>query len=119
MPLRHEKKPEQDAVQDTNNGRYYDSTVTVIPAANIYYEDSFLTYEKIKNLIASVTANTSGTIPGSLFIDGKGVNGVTLTDYQNQGPNNEVYLLDGQGISLITCATTSPRKATGCSIPES
>ena len=32
------------AAKDTTNGRYYYSTVTVIPATSIYYEDGFVIY---------------------------------------------------------------------------
>jgi hypothetical protein len=46
-------------------------------------------------------------IPGVVFIDGKDAT-VSYKDYENPGPNNELYLAKGQGISFKLTATTVP-----------
>ena len=46
-------------------------------------------------------------IPGVVFIDGKDAT-VSFTDYENPGPNNELYLAKGQGISFKLTATAIP-----------
>jgi hypothetical protein len=46
-------------------------------------------------------------IPGVIFIDGKDAT-VSYKDYENPGPNNELYLAKGQGISFKLTATAIP-----------
>ena len=48
-----------------------------------------------------------GTLPGVVFIDGKDAT-VSVKDYENPGPNNELYLAKGQGISFKLTATAIP-----------
>lgn len=47
------------------------------------------------------------TLPGVVFIDGKDAT-VNISDYENPGPNNELYLAKGQGISFTLTATAIP-----------
>lgn len=47
------------------------------------------------------------TLPGVVFIDGKDAT-VSIKDYENPGPNNELYLAKGQGISFKLTATAIP-----------
>ena len=47
------------------------------------------------------------TLPGVVFIDGKDAT-VSFEDYENPGPNNELYLAKGQGISFKLTATVIP-----------
>ena len=47
------------------------------------------------------------TIPGVVFIDGKNATN-SFDDYDNPGPNNELYLAKGQGISFKLTANAIP-----------
>ena len=47
------------------------------------------------------------TLPGVVFIDGKDAT-VSFADYENPGPNNELYLAKGQGIAFKLTASTVP-----------
>ncbi len=66
------------------------------------------TYTTIRDLVVGQENFTAGStdITGTVFIDGKGVNDVSITDYANQGPNNELYLKNGQGIAFKLISTT-------------
>ena len=49
-------------------------------------------YIKLRDTLAKSTIGTT------LFIDGK--EDATIAEYANYGPNNEVYLMDGQAITF-------------------
>ncbi len=64
-------------------------------------------YGTIKDLLLTQENFTAGsTVTGVVFMDGKGQTGVTVTDYANQGPNNEVYLKEGNGIAFKLVSKT-------------
>lgn len=52
-------------------------------------------YIKLRDTLAKSTIGTTGT---TLFIDGK--DSATIAEYANYGPNNEVYLMNGQAITF-------------------
>lgn len=59
-------------------------------------------YKKIRDILVETDAfnNGSDEVTGAVFIDGKGGTDVSMADYANQGPNNEVYLEETQGIAF-------------------
>lgn len=65
-------------------------------------------YVRIKQVILDSKALETDGATGAVFIDGKGANGVTATDYANQGPNHEAYLANGQAIAFQLIASAKP-----------
>lgn len=65
-------------------------------------------YVRIKQVILDSKALETDGATGAVFIDGKGANGVTATDYANQGPNHEAYLANGQAIAFQMIASAKP-----------
>ena len=65
-------------------------------------------YVRIKQVILDSKALETDGATGAVFIDGKGANGVTATDYANQGPNHEAYLAEGQAIAFQLIASAKP-----------
>lgn len=65
-------------------------------------------YVRIKQVILGSKALETDGATGAVFIDGKGANGVTATDYANQGPNHEAYLANGQAIAFQLIASAKP-----------
>lgn len=65
-------------------------------------------YVRIKQVILDSKALETDGATGAVFIDGKGANGVTATDYKNQGPNHEAYLADKQAIAFQLIANAKP-----------
>ena len=53
----------------------------------------------VKKLLVAPDGDFTDSVNGSVFVDGKD-NGVTLEEYKNQGPNNETYLENGNGIAF-------------------
>lgn len=101
------KMPSEDvfmyAAKDKNSGRYYYSTVTVIPATSIYYEDSFLTYKvfdfETDAEVTSFTGNKSNnkwTAPVTPS-DGQGQDrpGADVNDALGNLDADNVYGYDG------------------------
>ena len=69
---------------------------TGIPATNLDYMKDKEGYPQFIKLRDAVKAGITGA--GALFIDG--AENATITEYKNFGPNNEVYLANGQAISF-------------------
>lgn len=65
-------------------------------------------YVRIKQVILDSKALETDGATGAVFIDGKGANGVTATDYKNQGPNHEAYLANRQAIAFQLIAKDKP-----------
>lgn len=65
-------------------------------------------YVRIKKVILDSEALKTDGATGAVFIDGKGANGVTATDYKNQGPNHEAYLANRQAIAFQLIAKDKP-----------
>lgn len=65
-------------------------------------------YVEIKKVILKTNALDSEEAVGAVFIDGKGSNGVTAADYENQGPNHEAYLAKDQAIAFQLIANGEP-----------
>ena len=65
-------------------------------------------YVRIKQVILDSKALATDGATGAVFIDGKGANGVTATDYENQGPNHEAYLANRQAIAFQLIAKDKP-----------
>lgn len=65
-------------------------------------------YVRIKQVILDSKALETPGATGAVFIDGKGANGVTTTDYKNQGPNHEAYLANRQAIAFQLIAKDKP-----------
>ena len=65
-------------------------------------------YVRIKQVILDSEALKTDGATGAVFIDGKGADGVTATDYENQGPNHEAYLADKQAIAFQLIASAKP-----------
>ena len=72
-------------------------------------------FTTIKKLIlaANTFDNGNTTANGVVYIDGKSSN-VTISDYEHEGPNNETYLLNGNGIAfkLKYTGSTKPTSST-------
>lgn len=72
--------------------------------ANTQYEkdgESNAVIKEIRNMLLSPTTSSSATIEGNdkvVFVDGNAT--ANITDYANVGPNNEVYLANGQAIAF-------------------
>ena len=85
-----------------NNGENSDTI------KNAYTSDSegWPTYEELRDKLISAgdfgaLEDDNGTVSGIVFIDNaSGNKQATIRDYSNFGPNNEVYLAPGQGISF-------------------
>ena len=69
---------------------------TGIPATNLDYMKDKEGYPQFIKLRDAVKAGITGA--GALFIDGAA--DATISEYNNYGPNNEVYLAKGQAISF-------------------
>ncbi|MBE6569627.1 MAG: hypothetical protein E7658_05360 [Ruminococcaceae bacterium] len=61
------------------------------------YSPCYVTIRDV--LVSSGDLNLEGTVEGVVFIDGNDSTG-NISEYANQGPNNETYLASGQGISF-------------------
>lgn len=101
-----------DAVRiyDPANGGAADGTDdTTIEDA---YKDDKETYPDYKEigdlLIAQNDLSTDPATRGVVFIDGRDEVEVAVSDYSNPGPNNEVYLAEGQGIAFSLTASKKP-----------
>ena len=84
--------------------RIYNPTGNLNDTANDAYEqdgETLVAYEEIRDLL--IEADTfDGYVTdtsGAMFIDGQSGK-VSMEDYKNYGPNNEVYLDNGQSISF-------------------
>lgn len=65
-------------------------------------------YVEIKKVILDTQALDKEGAVGAVFIDGKGSEGVTASDYANQGPNHEAYLAKDQAIAFQLIANGEP-----------
>lgn len=88
--------------------RIYDPTGNQNGTANDAYEkdgERAPSYQEIRNnLIEAVSFDISNSdkVNGFMFIDGRDqISIADLTDYANYGPNNEVYLKEGQSIAFM------------------
>ena len=103
-----------DAVRiyDPANDGYSDGTVdTTIKDAYKADEESYPIYKELRNLIIGANsfgsyltvdtnnASAETTVSGVAFIDSNG-SVSTISDYNNYGPNNELYLAPGQSIAF-------------------
>ena len=90
--------------------RIYDPAKGNVTADNAHRADKEYApfYLTMKDLVLGTDDILDQTIiPGVIFIDGKDAT-VSYKDYENPGPNNELYLAKGQGISFKLTATTVP-----------
>ena len=91
---------EDDVIYDDADGYDRDTTIS-----DIYAQDGegWPRYEELRNQLIDEdtykTAAGSDTYKGMIFIDGK-ANNVSVSDYTNYGPNNEVYLAKGQAVAF-------------------
>ena len=103
--------------------RVYNTAKGNTVAENKYTADdeqspSYLTLRDVLVDGGTITADTEGTAGGTVFIDGKD-NESDVAQYANCGPNNEVYLAYGQGISFKLSAsdvTTIKKILLGCKL---
>lgn len=67
-------------------------------------------FTTVKSLLTSPITESNDSTGGFGFIDGMGTTSVSMIDYANQGPNNETYLKDGNGIGfkLLSNAENEP-----------
>lgn len=65
-------------------------------------------YVEVRKVLLDTKALESENAVGAVFIDGKGVDGVTADDYKNQGPNHEAYLAKDQAIAFQLIANGQP-----------
>ncbi len=83
--------------------RIYDPTGNQNSTANDAYVadgEGWPSYTELRNnLIDAATLSGSESVKGAVFIDGIGETAV-LADYVSYGPNNEVYLANGQAIAF-------------------
>ncbi len=83
--------------------RIYDPTGNQNSTANDAYVadgEGWPSYTELRNnLIDAATLSGSESVNGAVFIDGIGETAV-LADYVSYGPNNEVYLANGQAIAF-------------------
>ncbi len=83
--------------------RIYDPTGNLNDTANDAYVadgEGWPSYTELRDLIISANSfSTDATVNGVVFIDGIGTN-ATLAEYISYGPNNEVYLAQGQAIAF-------------------
>ena len=81
--------------------RIYDPTGNLNDTANKAYiadGEAWPVYEELRNLVIDAAAlETGGVISGYVFIDGISETD-SVSDYTSYGPNNEVYLANGQAI---------------------
>lgn len=93
--------------------RIYDPTGVVsgeenTTVSNAYLKDgeAYPVYQELRNLIlssATAGANNTSVWNGLIFIDntkGTKETAYTIADYENYGPNNELYLAEGQAIAF-------------------
>lgn len=89
-------------------------------ANNKYIEDkeaNEVVYE-IRNLLLDKNSLTSGTdANGIVYVDSKG-NTSTIADYENLGPNNEVYLKKGNSIGFKLKSSQPAAIKVGLKTPE-
>ncbi len=84
-------------------------------AANGYYlqdNEAYPQYIEIRNTLLDQKSlcSTDGMFYASVFIDDYGLNG-DISDYENYGPNNEVYLKKGQAIAFKILAQDASKIA--------
>ncbi len=86
-----------DRIDDTIEDAYKDD------------KESYPDYKEIGDLLIEQNAlSTDPDTPGVVFIDGRNVVNIAVSDYSNPGPNNEVYLAEGQGIAFSLTASKKP-----------
>lgn len=89
--------------------RIYDPGLTDADANKAHgddleYEPTFITLRDL--LVSQGNLKVEGETLGIVFIDGKN-NTSSIDDYANPGPNNELYLTKGQGVSFRISSTSS------------
>lgn len=82
--------------------RIYDPTGNTNDVANDAYvkdEEGWPVYQELRNnvIAASDFSSTSAQINGAVFVDSNSET-MSVTDYVNYGPNNELYLAPGQAV---------------------
>ena len=88
--------------------RVYDPAGATLDTEYAKDNENAPNYVRIKQVILDSKALETEGATGAVFIDGKGANGVTATDYKNQGPNHEAYLANGQAIAFQLIANDKP-----------
>ena len=88
--------------------RVYDPAGATLDTEYAKDHENAPNYVRIKQVILDSNALKTPGATGAVFIDGKGANGVTATDYANQGPNHEAYLANGQAIAFQLIASAKP-----------
>lgn len=91
--------------------RVYDPMGESVNTGNTYGQDgeAYPQYIKLRSELKEL--NSDGTASsGALFIDGKG--NANISEYSNYGPNNEVYLANGQAITFMLTGNDLSKIAT-------
>ena len=87
--------------------RIYDPTGNQNNDANDAYEkdgEALPSYEEFRNILIDANSFNAGvtSVNGAMYIDDVNGNGtVSMADYKNYGPNNEVYLKNGNAIAFM------------------
>ena len=82
--------------------RIYNPAGTNLDSSYAKDNEQSPSYKEIRDIILETKEFNAGDseVTGAVFIDGKGSQGATIADYENYGPNNEVYLANGQAIAF-------------------
>lgn len=80
---------------------------TTAHGAHTEDDEAYPYVQELRNMM--IAAASGGQLSGPVFVDGKAET-VESSEYQSDGPNNEVYLASGQAIvfALQTVGTTKP-----------
>jgi hypothetical protein len=98
-----------DAVRICNPAGLNVESSTTVGGAYMKDQESNPQFVTIRDILVKAEKfSADAKITGAVFIDGKLNNGATVTDYANQGPNNEVYLAGGQTIAFKLVTNTDP-----------
>ena len=94
--------------KDNNNNKDFDE-------ANIQYKadkEAYASITELRKILIKADSFTAGqpvsqTLKGAVFVD-KTEDEYSITNYENNGPNNEVYLKKGQSIAFKLTTTGDP-----------
>ncbi len=88
--------------------RIYDPAGTTLNAEYEKDGEQDPDYKELRDILLEANSLSEEAQEGVVFIDGNTSAGIT--DYENYGPNNEVYLLQGQAISFKVIADKNPQE---------
>lgn len=91
--------------------RVYDPMGESVNTGNTYGQDgeAYPQYIKLRSELKELNKGETAS-SGALFIDGKG--NANISEYSNYGPNNEVYLANGQAITFMLTGNDLSKIAT-------